>query len=266
MRKNFRLIAAIAIMAIVNFGTFAQTKTHKDVILDGKPAKLDLKTGEVKKLNKKALKGKHTDQDSTKLKTEIQANLITNTSQTKASNSENVIVTSKPDTLAQHYKKLLLKEDEIRYDLVTNANDTTSVKDEIINDVILITPENTKELTGVSEQPTSKSHELNKTYSGNSGNFHVVQKGETLYGLARLYDTTLGDLKRANGLETTLIKIGQKLQVRQFDNSFNSGVWIVSKGDTLYSIAKKNNTTVASIKTLNGLTGDLIFPGQELQL
>lgn len=40
----------------------------------------------------------------------------------------------------------------------------------------------------------------------------------------------------------------------------------VSKGDTLYGIARKKGTTVAKIKAANGLSGDLIRPGQSLKI
>ena len=40
----------------------------------------------------------------------------------------------------------------------------------------------------------------------------------------------------------------------------------VAKGDTLYGISKKYNTTVASIKQINGLTSDTLLVGQKLNL
>lgn len=42
--------------------------------------------------------------------------------------------------------------------------------------------------------------------------------------------------------------------------------YTVKKGDTLYGIAKKNGSTVAKIKSANGLSGDLIRPGQSLKV
>lgn len=45
-----------------------------------------------------------------------------------------------------------------------------------------------------------------------------------------------------------------------------SNIHYVRKGDTLYSIAKKNHTTVEKITALNNLKGDKIYPGQKLKL
>jgi LysM repeat protein len=42
--------------------------------------------------------------------------------------------------------------------------------------------------------------------------------------------------------------------------------YTVVKGDTLYGIALKKKTTVAKIKAANGLSGDLIRPGQSLKI
>jgi len=44
--------------------------------------------------------------------------------------------------------------------------------------------------------------------------FHRVRRGDTLYGIARRYNTTLQDLVRINSLRSTNIRIGQRLRVR----------------------------------------------------
>jgi len=42
---------------------------------------------------------------------------------------------------------------------------------------------------------------------------HTVAKGETLYGLARKYGSSVAKIKSANGLSGDLIRIGQKLKI-----------------------------------------------------
>ncbi|HAG08404.1 MAG TPA: peptidoglycan endopeptidase [Desulfotomaculum sp.] len=43
-------------------------------------------------------------------------------------------------------------------------------------------------------------------------------------------------------------------------------VYVVEKGDTLYSIALKNNTTVGALQNKNNLKDTTIFPGQKLNI
>ncbi len=42
---------------------------------------------------------------------------------------------------------------------------------------------------------------------------HTVVRGDTLYGLARKYGSTVSKIKSANGLSGDLIRIGQKLKI-----------------------------------------------------
>lgn len=42
---------------------------------------------------------------------------------------------------------------------------------------------------------------------------HLVKKGDTLYGLARRYGTTVSAIQRANGLSGTLIRDGKTLKI-----------------------------------------------------
>ena len=42
---------------------------------------------------------------------------------------------------------------------------------------------------------------------------HSVKKGETLYGLARRYGTSVSAIQKANGISGALIRIGQSLKI-----------------------------------------------------
>ena len=98
---------------------------------------------------------------------------------------------------------------------------------------------------------------------------HVVQRGDTLYSIAKLYNTTVDKIKRLNNLSSNTLKIGQKLIVNENASSTpqtNLFTYTVQKGDNLYNIARKYNTTVNELKKLNNLTSDVLQIGQKLQV
>jgi peptidoglycan endopeptidase LytF len=64
-----------------------------------------------------------------------------------------------------------------------------------------------------------------------------------------------------------LIKIGQELTVKETSKKNESvNPIVVKKGDTLYSLSKRYNTTVEELKRLNNLETNLILVGQTLRL
>lgn len=91
---------------------------------------------------------------------------------------------------------------------------------------------------------------------------YTVQKGDSLYSIARKYSTTIDKIKDLNNLTTNLLSIGQVLLIPT--NTNLETTYTVQKGDSLYSIAKKYNTTVDKIKQLNNLTSNLLSIGQIL--
>ncbi len=46
-----------------------------------------------------------------------------------------------------------------------------------------------------------------------SSRYHTVKRGDTLYGLARRYKTSVGAIQRANGLKGSLIGLGKRLRI-----------------------------------------------------
>jgi nucleoid-associated protein YgaU len=68
-----------------------------------------------------------------------------------------------------------------------------------------------KTTTTASSTPKKKSTTTVKKSS--SGRSHTVTKGDTLYGLARKYGTTVTKIKSANGMSGDMIRLGQKVKI-----------------------------------------------------
>lgn len=101
----------------------------------------------------------------------------------------------------------------------------------------------------------------------NTSDTYVVKKGDTLYGIANLYNLTVDELKRLNNLTTNNLSVGQVLKVKNnipIDDNNSKNYYIVKSGDSLYKIANQFNTTVNEIKTLNNLNSNLLSIGQKL--
>ena len=91
-------------------------------------------------------------------------------------------------------------------------------------------------------------------------NSYIVEKGDTLYSIAKMFDISVNKLKEYNNLTNNLLSVGQKILIPIEDDT----TYVVKKGDTIYSIARKFNTTVDKIKKLNNLTNNILSIGQML--
>ncbi len=253
MQRNYKLIISIIALAIAStgLGAFSQSEAeYKDVILDGKPAKLNVATGEITLIN--ALNKIKTSKTAEDYKTEVNY----------TENPSDYHIVKEKETLLDISRKYNVP--------LTKLKQLNNLESTLINKGQKLQVSNFNAKT-VSE-PLSDAHSTQKSDSDiETTNYHLVEKDETLYSLSRRYKLSVSELKRLNGLSLNLIVVGQKLRISDLETETESkldniSVWTVEKDDTLYSIALKTNTSVAMIKQLNGLTSNLIVVGQELRL
>ena len=105
---------------------------------------------------------------------------------------------------------------------------------------------------------------------------HIIKSGETLYTIAHANHTTIEEVQKANGLKKgDTLKIGKVLTVPKDTYSPNKSKSkkLISKttkhtiksGETLYTIAHANHTTIEEVRKANGLKkGDTLKIGKVL--
>ena len=108
---------------------------------------------------------------------------------------------------------------------------------------------------------------LNIPYTPINSNYYIVKSGDSLYSIAKKYNTTINELKQLNNLKSNNLSINQVLKIPTNSEEFNKYItYTVQKGDSLYSISKKYNTTVDKIKNINNLTNNALSIGQVLKI
>ena len=93
---------------------------------------------------------------------------------------------------------------------------------------------------------------------------HTVAPGDTLFGIARKYNTTMENILKFNTISNpNLIHVGQRIVVPL--SPPEAIIYYVKPGDTLYGIARRYGTSVANLAKFNYLNPPYtIFPGQAL--
>lgn len=111
-------------------------------------------------------------------------------------------------------------------------------------------------------------------------NVYVVKKGDTLGSIAVLYDVKISDLESINGIDDAdKIYLGQKIKIpksaydghaisKKKEADAEGYIWHeVEKGESLFVIAKKYNTSISLIAGLNGIKDkDKLKEGQKLKV
>ncbi len=103
-----------------------------------------------------------------------------------------------------------------------------------------------------------------------SSDYYTVKSGDSLWSIAKKYDITVDELKNANNLTNNTLSIGQRLKIPGMSSTDtepkNYINYTVKAGDSLYSIAQKNDLTVQELKNYNNLTSDILQIGQTLRI
>lgn len=90
---------------------------------------------------------------------------------------------------------------------------------------------------------------------------YIVQPGDTLSGIAKMFQVSQGTILYANDLRSgAALQVGQKLVILPID----SIPYTVKKGDTVESIAKRFNGDVAEIESFNGVDNATLAAGQQI--
>jgi len=92
---------------------------------------------------------------------------------------------------------------------------------------------------------------------------YTVKSGDTLSGIAKKHNTTVGLIKRANGLDSDIIILGQELKITNCKFSVvvdkSQNLLFLKRGDEviktyLVSTGKDNSTPIGNFKIVNKLT------------
>ena len=150
----------------------------------------------------------------------------------------------------------------IEYGFIDNINDANKLRNDL-NDYAEAVVKAVVEYAGYTYAPPGESPNQNNE-------IYIVKRGDTLYSIARDNNITVTELKQLNDLSNNTIYIGQQLllkpQIEEELPNENTNIYIVQKGDTLYSISKKLNISVDMLKSLNKLKTNDIYVGQQLIL
>lgn len=109
---------------------------------------------------------------------------------------------------------------------------------------------------------------------------YKVRNGDSWYRISRKYGVPISVLKKVNRKTSNLLRPGQRVMIPRSGSAKpipeslqetraiaqKRGSYVVGKGDTLYEIARAHGMSVATLKRSNGLSGNMLRPGQKLYI
>jgi len=110
----------------------------------------------------------------------------------------------------------------------------------------------------------------------NDINNYVVKKGDTLSMIASKYRVSVRELKSVNDMRDDKVKVGMRLIIPNSNLSKNvesktpvisdNNKYVVKKGDSISSIAKRYGVSQVELKRANNIKGNTIESGQLLRV
>jgi LysM repeat protein len=104
---------------------------------------------------------------------------------------------------------------------------------------------------------------------------YTIKKGDSLWKISKKFNTTVDKLAELNGINVDdILDIGQKLKIKDTNvnkkltpNKQQNIIYTIKKGDSLWKISKKFNTTVDKLAELNGINvDDILDIGQKIKV
>jgi LysM repeat protein len=130
-------------------------------------------------------------------------------------------------------------------------------------------------------KPTGSTSSTKSGKSNSGGVTHVVADGETLFGISKVYNVSVDEIRQWNNLSDNSLALGQELIIKKKGQAVTAqpkssnvitppaqkskvGAHTVAAGETMFSISKKYNISVQQLKEWNSLSTNEISIGQVL--
>lgn len=135
--------------------------------------------------------------------------------------------------------------------------------------------------TSTNNSTNSQSSQNNATSSStsstsSSGTTYTVKSGDSIWLIANNYGISMDNLRSWNNISGDFIYPGQKLTVKKgstatsktttSSTSTKSAGYTVKSGDSLWLISETYGVSISQLKTLNKLSSDIIYVGQNLKV
>ncbi len=95
---------------------------------------------------------------------------------------------------------------------------------------------------------------------------YTVKRGDTLWSISETYRIKVKTLQQLNNIKDHVIHIGQELKLPSTTENDSSIRYVVQRGDSLWLLANRFETSVLSIKGLNNLSTDIIHIKQIINI